>query len=75
MQTKTAFAKFRSNNGQKPKRKLDDVAALFGVNKTTILRWEKGEVMLPMSRLKEFEEITGIPRRDLRPDLYEAMES
>ncbi|TGP34034.1 MULTISPECIES: YdaS family helix-turn-helix protein [unclassified Mesorhizobium] len=73
MPTKTAFANFRKNDGAK--RRLDEVAALFGVNKATIIRWENGEVPLPAKRLKEIEDITGIPRQQLRPDLYEGMEA
>lgn len=73
MQEKTAFANFR-NNGT-VKRKLNDVAVLFGVDRTTILRWEKGKVPIPAKRLKEVEDVTGIPRSELRPDLFEGMES
>ncbi|MBZ9873111.1 helix-turn-helix domain-containing protein [Mesorhizobium sp. BR1-1-9] len=71
MPKKTAFAKFRNKDGVK--RRLDEVAALFGVNKATIIRWENGEVPLPAKRLKEIEDITGIPRQELRPDLFEGM--
>jgi transcriptional regulator with XRE-family HTH domain len=74
MEAKTAFATFRKKEGS-IKRRLDEVAALFGVNKATIIRWENGEVPLPAKRLKEFEEVTGIPRRELRPDLFEGMEA
>lgn len=70
MSTKTDFAKFRKNSNHT----LDAVAAIFGVDRTTILRWEKGKVPLPAARLKEFEEVTGIPRNKLRPDLFEGME-
>jgi transcriptional regulator with XRE-family HTH domain len=73
MPTKTAFASFRKTGATK--RKLEEVAALFGVNKATIIRWENGEVPLPAKRLKEFEDVTGIPRQQLRPDLFEGMEA
>lgn len=72
MLKKTAFASFRKKDGAK-QRTLEEVAALFSVNKATIIRWENGEVPLPAKRLKEFEEVTGIPRQKLRPDLYEGM--
>ncbi|WP_027039095.1 helix-turn-helix domain-containing protein [Mesorhizobium ciceri] len=70
MPKKTAFAEFRKKDGSK-QRTLDEVATLFGVNKATIIRWENGEVPLPAKRLKEFEDVTGIPRQKLRPDIFE----
>lgn len=63
----TAFAKFRQN---KPGLTLDATAELFKVNRTTILRWEDGRVPLPVKRLAEIEEVTGIPREQLRPDIF-----
>lgn len=72
MSKKTAFASFRKKDGTK--RKLKEVADIFGVDISTIIRWENGEVPLPAKRLKEFEEVTGIPRQDLRPDLFEGIE-
>ena len=49
---------------------LDAVAALFGVDRTTILRWEKGEPPIPVKRLEDVETKTGIPRASLRPDIF-----
>lgn len=74
MLKKTAFASFRKMDGAKL-LSLKEVADIFRVNKATIIRWENGEVPLPAKRLKEFEEVTGIPRQELRPDLYEGMEA
>lgn len=47
---------------------LEDFALKFGVNKSTVLRWEEGTV--PAERVLDIERITGIPRTDLRPDLF-----
>jgi DNA-binding transcriptional regulator YdaS (Cro superfamily) len=47
---------------------LEQFGAQFGVNKSTVLRWESG--LLPAERVLEIERITGIPRHELRPDLY-----
>lgn len=47
---------------------LEQLAALFGVNKTTVMRWEGSRV--PADRLLEIEAATGITRQRLRPDLY-----
>lgn len=47
---------------------LEALAMSFGVNKTTVLRWEEGRI--PAERVIDIERITGIPRCELRPDLY-----
>ena len=49
---------------------LDGFACAFGVNKTTVMRWEEGKI--PAERVVEIERETGIPRHVLRPDLYRA---
>lgn len=66
MERVTAFAKFRRDSGLT----LDAAAAKFGVDRTTILRWERGEPPVPVKRLDEIEQITGISRFDLRPDVF-----
>lgn len=48
---------------------LDDAARTLGVNKTTLLRWEDGTVLIPAERVVEVERVTGISRHVLRPDL------
>jgi DNA-binding transcriptional regulator YdaS (Cro superfamily) len=47
---------------------LEQLADIFGVNKTTVMRWEDRRV--PAERVIEIEARTGIPRHDLRPDIY-----
>ena len=49
---------------------LQQLAGRIGVHKTTILRWEEGRV--PAERMVEIERVTGLPRRELRPDLFQA---
>lgn len=66
METQTAFAGFRKSSGLT----LDGAAELFKVDRTTILRWERGEPPVPVKRLDEVERITGIPRNQLRPDIF-----
>jgi DNA-binding transcriptional regulator YdaS (Cro superfamily) len=39
----------------------------MGVSHTSVLRWAAGSV--PVKRLPELARVTGIPARDLRPDL------
>jgi len=47
---------------------LEQLADVFGVNKTTVLRWEAGQV--PAERVLAVSKKTGIPPYTLRPDLY-----
>lgn len=68
MSNHTAFPKFRKDSGLT----LDKVAEIFDVDRTTILRWEKGTTPVPTKRLAEIEGITGIPQEDLRPDIFKA---
>jgi transcriptional regulator with XRE-family HTH domain len=49
---------------------LEHIANLFGVNKTTVLRWEEGQV--PAERVLSISKATGIPPEQLRPDIYPA---
>lgn len=61
----TELRDFRKNG-----HTLDAMADLFNVNRTTILRWEKGEVPIPIKRLERIAKATGIPREKLRPDIF-----
>lgn len=65
-QTKTALAKHRADTG----KSLDDLAGPLKVNKSTVMRWENGEVPIPVNRLSELAAMTGIPREQLRPDIF-----
>src|SRR5688572_22926500 len=47
---------------------LEQLADRFGVNKTTVMRWEDGKV--PPLRVLLIERKTGIHRSALRPDVY-----
>lgn len=47
---------------------LEELGARFGVNKTSIMRWEKKKV--PAERVLSISKFTGIPAHELRPDLY-----
>jgi transcriptional regulator with XRE-family HTH domain len=71
MQDKQPFRMFRKKAGLK----IDETAKKFGVDRTTIIRWEKGKPMIPLKRLDDAKEIIGATKQDLRPDIYEGMES
>ncbi|PZQ86029.1 MAG: Rha family transcriptional regulator [Ancylobacter novellus] len=47
---------------------LAALGRLLGVNKSSILRWEDRRV--PAERVLDVERATGVPRHELRPDLY-----
>ena len=55
---------YRKANGQT----IDALAASLGVDRTTVWRWETGRV--PVERLADVERLTGLSRRDLRPDIF-----
>ena len=55
------------------KRSLESLAADLGVHKTTLLRWEEGGV--PVDRLGDVERLTGVPRQELRPDIFDSSPS
>lgn len=65
-QISSALARHRADTG----KSLDDLATPLGVNKSTVMRWENGEVPIPVGRLSELSAMTGIPREQLRPDIF-----
>ena len=50
-----------------------DLARFLGVARPTIDRWETGERKIGKTQLANVAEKTGIPARELRPDLSELM--
>lgn len=50
--------------------RLKDLAERMSVDKATVTRWSRGRV--PAERVLDIERATGIPRHELRPDLYPA---
>lgn len=70
MSAKQPFAKYRKAKGLT----IDQAAEKFGVNRTTIMRWEKGEPHIPVKRLPDALTLIGANARDLRPDIFEAAE-
>lgn len=68
MRQRQPFWAFRKNKGLT----IDEAASQFGVDRTTIIRWEKGEPKIPLKRLDQAQEIIGASRKELRPDIFEA---
>lgn len=50
--------------------KLHELAGQLNINKGTLSRWERGQIVIPPERFDLIERVTRIPRRELRPDLY-----
>lgn len=48
---------------------ISKLAADLGISRIAIYHWKK----VPAKWLIEIEKITGIPRQELRPELYEGM--
>ena len=61
---KSPIAQFRKDQNLT----LEACGERFGVNKSTVLRWERDGI--PIERVIETERLTGIPRAKLRPDLF-----
>lgn len=47
---------------------LTGLAALIGVDKATTTRWSQRRI--PAERVLQVEKVTGVPRHELRPDIY-----
>lgn len=64
--SRSPLTDFRETN----KLTLEDMAALFSppYHRTTVMRWEKNGV--PLYNVVLVEEVTGIPREQLRPDVF-----
>lgn len=52
-----------------PKLSQAALAAMLGVARLTVLRWEAGQRKIEKWKLPDVVEKTGIPAKDLRPDL------
>ena len=70
--TKSPISDFRSAHDRK--MSLEEFGKLFvpPVDKSTVLRWERGDPPVPVKRLDEVERVTDISRHDLRPDIFGA---
>lgn len=68
MLKKQPIAKCRRDRGLT----IDQAAAEFVVNRTTIIRWEKGEPPIPLKRLDDAARIYRVSRSAVRPDIFEA---
>lgn len=52
--------------------RLSQLAAALKVDKSLVTRWSQGKV--PVERLAEVERVTGIPREDLRPEVFDGVQ-
>lgn len=59
---------------KEPKQSQEALADELGVARLTVLRWETGERKIDENLLPKIEEKTGIPAKDLRPDLVAKLE-
>ena len=72
MQATHPLKDYRQN--QTPKLSQAALAKDLGVARLTVIRWENGERKIDPSLLSTVAEKTGIPAKDLRPDLIEDYE-
>lgn len=59
---------------QTPRLSQAGLASKLGVARLTVLRWETGERKIDPSLIPTVTERTGIPAKELRPDLIEEHE-
>lgn len=57
-----------------PKKSLESLAKSVGRSKATLCRIEKGRQSVPDDLLEKLCNATGIPARELRPDLAKLLE-
>lgn len=46
-----------------------ELAERIGIDQPSLSRWERGG-KIPAERVRKVSEVTGIPREELRPDLF-----
>ena len=56
---------------QQPPLSRAALADQLGVGRPTLFRWESGSRKIDEKLLPDVSEKTGIPAKELRPDLYE----
>jgi len=71
MQSTHPLRAYREN--QEPKLSQAALAQELGVNRLTVVRWETGARKIDKSKLSDVSSKTGIPTKELRPDLAELM--
>jgi transcriptional regulator with XRE-family HTH domain len=61
-------------NSHDPKLSQAGLAERLDVARLTVLRWENGERKIDRTLLPRVSEITGIPAKELRPDLLDELQ-
>lgn len=63
---KEPIAQFRKDAGLT----IDQAADLFKVDRTTIIRWEKGSPRIPVNRLDDAAKLLKVQKSEIRPDIF-----
>lgn len=63
---------YREN--QQPRLSQEGLAERLGVARLTVLRWESGERKIDRTLVSKVSKKTGIPVKELRPDLLSELE-
>lgn len=59
---------------KEPRQSQAALAKQLGVSRLTVVRWENGKRQIDERLLADVEQKTGIPAKELRPDLVEKLE-
>lgn len=62
-----AITEYREN--QDPPMSREQLGKLLSVNRATVFRWEDGTRRPNRTQVLKLMKVTGLPARDLRPDL------
>lgn len=71
MDTQHPLTAYRARNNRQTQEAL---GAEIGVTGVTVSRWETGQREIDVDLLPKVVEVTGIPARELRPDLAKLLE-
>ena len=72
MQVTSPIRTYRESH--QPKLSQEALAKKIGVARLTVLRWETGERKIDADKIARVSQVTGIPAKELRPDLIEKHE-
>ncbi len=56
------------------KRSQSDLARELGLTRQTVSSWARGVSKVRAENCEDFERVTGVPREEVRPDIFKKQE-